>query len=367
LSRRGEAGRIGLVANGARTHLTLYLTGSYLLLIIYASLYPLTGWRDSGDDPLSFLGAAWPRYYTGFDLAMNVVAYLPFGFLCAAALRRHLAPLPAWLLATLSGSALALALELLQNYLPNRVPSNLDLACNATGALLGGWLGAQLGARLLDQGRLARLRRQLMMDGYGVDFGVLLVAAWLMTQLSPESLLFGSGNLRQLLDLPPVQPFLAERFVDLETLIAAAGLLAAGLVISMLLQRRARWLTFGLLLCAVLVKTATHALLMGPAAALGWITPGNSLGIGVGLALWWSATFLGLSLQRAVAALALLLATVMVNVAPENPYLQNMLQIWNPGQFLNFNGLTRLISSLWPFLALPWLMTYRPRKNESDY
>jgi hypothetical protein len=106
---------------------------------------------------------------------------------------------------------------------------------------------------------------------------------------------------------------------------------------------------------------------MGPAAALGWITPGNSLGLGIGLALWWSATFLGAPLQRAVAALALLLATVMVNVAPENPYLHNMLQIWNPGQFLNFNGLTRLVSSLWPFLALPWLMTYRPRKNDSHY
>jgi hypothetical protein len=45
-----------------------------------------------------------------------------------------------------------------------------------------------------------------------------------------------------------------------------------------------------------------------------------------------------------------------------------MLQVWNPGQFLNFNGLTRLISSLWPFLALPWLMIYRPEKiNALDY
>ncbi len=367
MSRRGEGGRIGLVANGTRTHLTLYLAGSYLLLIIYASLYPLTGWRDSGDDAVSFLGAGWPRYYTGFDLATNVAAYLPFGFLYAAALRRRLAPLPAWLLATLLGGALSLSLELLQSYLPNRVPSNLDLACNAAGALLGGWLGALHGARMLDQGQLARLRRQYLMTGYGVDFGVLLVAAWLLTQLSPESLLFGSGNLRQMLDLPPVQPFLAERFVDLETLIAAAGLLAAGLVISMLLRRHARLLTLGLLLCAMLVKTAAHALLMGPAAALGWITPGNSLGVGIGLALWFSASFLGFPLQRAVAALALLLATVMVNVAPENPYLHNMLQFWNPGQFLNFNGLTRLVASLWPFLALPWLMTYRPRKHESDY
>ncbi|MDA8256184.1 MAG: VanZ family protein [Betaproteobacteria bacterium] len=355
------------MANGARTHLTLYLTGSYLLLIIYASLYPLTGWHDSGNNPLGFLGAAWPRYYTTFDLATNLIAYLPFGFLCAAAWRRRLAPLPAWLLATALGGALSLTMELLQNYLPNRVPSNLDLACNAGGTLLGGWLGALWGARVLDEGKLADLRRRLMMHGHGGDIGILLVAAWLMTQLSPEALLFGSGNLRQMLDLPPVQPFLAERFVDLETFIAAAGLLAAGLIISMLLRRHARGLTLGLLAGALLIKTAAHALLMGPAAALGWITPGNSLGIGIGLALWWCASFLGFPLQRAVAALALLLATVMVNVAPENPYLHNTLQVWNPGQFLNFNGLTRLISSLWPFLALPWLMIYRPRKHEPDY
>jgi len=355
------------VANGARTHLTLYLTGSYLLLIIYASLYPLTGWHDSGGNPLDFFAAAWPRYYTGFDLAANAVAYLPFGFLCAAALRRRLAPLPAWLLATLAGAALSLAMELLQNYLPNRVPSNLDLACNAAGALLGGWIGARRGAYLLDQGRLARWRRQTVMSGYGADIGVLLVAAWMITQLSPESLLFGSGNLRQMFDLPPVQPFQAELFVSVETGIAAAGLLAAGLIVTLLLRRHARLLTLLLLLAAVMIKTATHAVLMGQGTALAWITPGNGAGMAIGLALWAAASFLVFPLQRAVAALALLFATVMVNIAPENPYLHNMLQIWNPGQFLNFNGLTRLISSLWPFLVLPWLMIYRPKRNEHDY
>jgi len=90
------------VANSARTHLTLYLTGGYVLLIIYASLYPLTGWHDSGGNPLAFLGAAWPRHYTGFDLATNVLAYLPFGFFCTAALRRRLAALPAWFAAARS-------------------------------------------------------------------------------------------------------------------------------------------------------------------------------------------------------------------------------------------------------------------------
>ncbi len=355
------------MANGTRTHLTLYLTSGYVLLIIYASLYPLAGWRDSGGNPLAFLGAGWPRYYTGFDLAANILAYLPFGFFCTAALRRRLAPLTAWLLAALLGGGLSLVVELLQNYLPSRVPSNLDLACNAGGALLGGLIGLRWGSHALDDGRLARWRRRMMMRAYGTDMGVLLIAAWLTTQLSPETLLFGSGNLRQLLDLPPVQPFLPERFVDLEAAIAASGLLAAGLIATLLLRRNARLLTGGLLLSAVLIKTLTYALLMGPESAVAWVTPGNGVGMAIGLAMWWVASFLVFPLQRAVAALALLFATVMVNVAPENPYLLNTLQFWNPGQFLNFNGLTRLISSLWPFLALPWLMIYRPERHELNY
>ena len=366
--RRSEVGRIDKVAHGARTHLTLYLTGGYALLIVYASLYPLAGWHDSGVGPLAFLGAAWPRYYTSFDLATNVIAYLPFGFFCAASLRRRLTPLTAWLVATLLGAGISFVLELVQNYLPSRVPTNLDLACNAGGALLGGLIGARWGTHALDDGRLARWRQRMMMHAHGVDMGVLLIAAWLLTQLSPETLLFGSGNLRRMLDLPPVQPFLAERFVSLETVIAAAGLLAAGLIATLLLRRQARLLTGGLLLAALLIKTLAHALLMGPAAALAWITPGNAVGVAIGLALWWGASFLVFPLQRAVAALALLFATVMVNVAPENPYLLNTLQVWNSGQFLNFNGLTRLICSLWPFLALPWLMIYRPEQYDAlDY
>lgn len=357
----------GPVANSARTHLTLYLTSGYALLIIYASLYPLAGWRDSGGYPLAFLGAAWPRYWTGFDLATNTIAYLPFGFFCTAALRR-LAPLPAWLVASLLGGALSLVMEMLQNYLPNRVPSNLDLACNTLGAVLGGLFAVLGGSRALDDERLARWRARTMMRGYGVDMGVVLIVAWLVTQLSPETLLFGSGHLRQMLDLPPVQPFLAESFAGVETAIAAAGMLAAGLIVTLLLRRHARVITAGLLLCAVLIRIMAHALLMGPAAAVAWITPGNSVGVALGLALWWGASFLVVPLQRAVAAVALLFATVMVNVAPENPYLLNTLQIWNPGQFLSFNGLTRLICSVWPFLALPWLMIYRPEPdNALDY
>ena len=350
---------------GTRTHLTLYLSLGYVLLIVYASLYPLQGWHDSGSDPLSFLGAAWPRYFTGFDLASNTLAYLPFGFLCTVSLRRRIRPLSACLVAVLLGSGLSFGMEILQNYLPSRVPSNLDLACNATGTLIGGTLAAGLSNRALDEGRLARWRHDLMRHAYGADMGVLLVAAWLISQLSPEALLFGNGNLRRMLELPPAQPFQPELFTGLETFAAAAGLLAAGLIITLLLRRHARLLTLAVLFAAVLIKALSHVLLMGPSALVIWITPGNRIGMLIGLVLWWSATFLSFSLQRAVAALALLLATVMVNIGPESPYLMDALNTWNPGQFLNFNGLTRLISSLWPFIALPWLMIYRSENKAS--
>jgi hypothetical protein len=114
-----------------------------------------------------------------------------------------------------------------------------------------------------------------MMRAYGADVGVLLVAAWLMTQLSPESLLFGSGNLRQMLDLPPVQPFLAERFVDLETLIAAAGLLAAGLMTTMLLRRHARLADRRPADAGPAGQDRRPCPVDGAGGGAGWITPGQ--------------------------------------------------------------------------------------------
>ena len=52
----------------------------------------------------------------------------------------------------------------------------------------------------------------------------------------------------------------------------------------------------------------------------------------------------------------LMAGTVLVNLAPSNPYSVAALAAWRQGHFLNFNGLTRLAASFWPFLALPYLI-----------
>jgi hypothetical protein len=46
----------------------------------------------------------------------------------------------------------------------------------------------------------------------------------------------------------------------------------------------------------------------------------------------------------------------VVNLAPENPYLVAALKVWRHGHYVSFNGMTRLLSALWPFLTLGYLI-----------
>jgi hypothetical protein len=66
--------------------------------------------------------------------------------------------------------------------------------------------------------------------------------------------------------------------------------------------------------------------------------------------------------QLAIAAMLIMAATVLVNLAPANPYLTASLKVWQQGHFLNFNGLTRLVSALWPFGALGYLTVLAARR-----
>lgn len=333
---------------------------SYALLIIYASLYPLTGWRDSGVPLFDFLSGGWPRYVTGFDLFINVLGYIPLGMFSYAALQSKPNPTSvrsAWLVACVFGLLLATSLEALQNFLPSRIPSNIDVTCNTLGALLGASLARWLQPRLLDVGYLGHTRRRLFMPQ--ADAGLLLLALWLLTQLEPNTLLFGSGDIRRLVELPAAQSFSPDGFRSIEATVVGAATLAVGLLAAQLpRQPRFSFLVLTLAM-GLVVKTISLALVTQPSLALAWATEGSIIGLSIGLVLLWLARRLVPMAQHALAAVSLLVATVMVNFAPDNPYLDQMQQVWNPGQFLNFHGLTQFTASLWPFLALPWLIMYR--------
>ncbi len=342
------------VAAQASERLAAHLALAYASLIVYASLHPFSGWRDSGVSPWAFLEIAWPRYWTVFDLAVNLCAYLPLGFLLTLSLQR-IGPRLAALSALLLGALLSLGLESLQNWLPSRVPSNLDLATNTLGTIVGVLLAVWHGHRFFR--RVASLRRWLA-PGIHVEPGLVLVALWLLTQLSPETFLFGAGDLRHLLAIPPAVPYAAPSFFAIETAIIICNTVAIGLIFFSLLRERKSSL---LLLCAffvlaLAVRTLAAAILVGPQQSLVWLTPGAALGLMVGGAALALLLLPPPAWRIALAGLVLMAGTVLVNLTPPNPYSAAAMATWQQGHFLNFNGLTRLTASLWPFLALPYLM-----------
>lgn len=336
--------------------LARYLALAWLGLTVYGSLHPFTGWRDTGIPPLAFLSAEWPRYWTAFDLSANIAVYLPCGLFLTLALSRLPGRYTAPILATLLAALLSLGLETLQNWLPSRVPSHLDLACNAFGGLLGALYAHHVGPRIF--ARLLALEHRLIAPVPHAELGLTLLGLWLLVPLSPETLLFGAGDLRPLLPFPPLLPFSVDRFATLEAGIAACNAVAAGLMLRYLSARR--WTAYlvvpAFLLLALGVRALGAAVLLGPGEAMAWLTPGARQGLIIGAAVLGGLAWLPNRLALWLALPALIAGCVLVNLTPANPYSAAALAAWRQGHFLNFNGLTRLLAALWPFLALTFLV-----------
>ena len=337
----------------------------YVLLTAYASLYPLEGWRAHGLWPLAYLGMQWPRYFIGFDVVANVLGYVPYGFLCVAALQPRWRGLAALGVALVSAAALSLVLEAAQSYLPARFPSTLDVLCNIGGAAAGAAAGLRLAPWLLGTGPLQRLRASVFLPGAEVDLGLVLLALWLFIQLNPATLLFGAGDLRDLVGPQEGRGRAPEFFVLIEALVAAANLVTVSLLLSLLTSagKPIRIMFLLLVAIALVVRAAAYVVLMRAELLLVWLTPGAQLGLLAGVVFAAAAVALPRTARLVLAAVLLLGATVLVNLSPPNPYLSASLKVWRQGHFLNFNGLTRLVAAAWPFLALGYLMYLAGRRG----
>jgi VanZ family protein len=346
--------------------LARYLLLAYALLIVDASLYPFGGWRDQGVGVFAFLLAPLPRYVTTFDIAANVLAYVPLGFLALLAL--PLRPAAAVVLATLAGASLSLGLEAIQTYLPSRIASNLDLAANAAGAWLGALAGAAFAKRLTHGAGLHGLRHRMFASGGRIDLGLVLLGLWLVSQLNPETLLFGNGDLRVLLAGSSGVHYPPDLFIRAEAAVAGANAVALGLFVSCLVARHqpVRRVIVALIAAALVLRTLAFALLFSPQEMLLWVTPGALFGVAIGALIAVVLVALPRPGRLALAGLALMTATVLVNIAPENPYLAASLAVWRQGHFLNFNGLTRFVSWIWPFAALGYLMLLAGERARSN-
>jgi hypothetical protein len=192
-----------------------------------------------------------------------------------------------------------------------------------------------------------------------------LAGLWLFSQLNPATLLFGSGDLRDLFAGPRGPAYAAEFFATTEAVVTAANMTACGLLVSAMLRREApaRALLLTLFALALAVKTLGFAILMRAENVFAWLTPGALAGLAAGAVLLVLFGWVPRTLRLALAAVLIMTATVLVNLAPPNPYLADTLKVWEQGHFLHFNGLTRLVSAAWPFAALAYLIFLAARRG----
>jgi VanZ family protein len=324
----------------------------YAALIAYATLHPFTGWRDSGLAPWAWV-EVWPKAILPFDLGLNTAAYLPLGALVVWATHPALRIGGAMLLALCAGAALSGILESLQTFLPSRIPSLADFAANTCGVALGGVWGALVLA-VFGRGLAARAADRWFADTPERARALILAALWLFALLFPQSILFGHGSVLAYVGPVSGYPFTPLEFGRIESAVTAASLFAGGSLGLCALNPAAP----RLLLAAVFVAAAcaaralSQAILFAPEHLWAWMTPGAARGLAIGALALALTVALPRAMRLALIAIALTFSTVVVNFAPPNPYYLATVQDLNPGRFLNFNGLTQLISALWPFLAV---------------
>ena len=351
---------------------------AYLLLIIYASWFPFSGWQNQGLSPWIFLETyTMPRYWTKFDAITNVVGYIPLGTLLVYALYPHVRKFFAFLIGATAGVVVSGTMEAVQTFLPTRVSSNLDFWTNSAGCTVGALIGVLTVRRLLDRSQLQRLRQAWFAPH--ASQGLVLLALWPLAQIYPQNFLFGLGQILPILSdwlswaadaeidlasyIRPDVVLTVEQYWLSETIITACGMVGASLTLLCLLRKPSprALLVAAMIASAILVKALASALLFAPENAFVWMTPGAEGGFLIGAIMLAGLGFAPHAAQRRVAVITLLLALVIINTTPANPYFVATLQTWVQGKFLNFNGAAQFLSLLWPFFAIwfLWLPSHK--------
>jgi hypothetical protein len=208
--------------------------------------------------------------------------------------------------------------------------------------------------------------------------GLVLAVVWFGAVVYPDAFVFGTGGLFKVVepdwtaqvasaagfatDVDAVSA--AYRFEVAEATATASSLFGAGLLFYGLLRDGTRWpRRLGLLalfvVTTIVVGTLAHAVLFDDGTPWPPLTPGAREGIAAASAALAVATLLPWRVRWALALSALVGALALVNLYPENPYLNEVGLAWTRGKLMNFYGLASGVNLVWPYLAIVYLLRHR--------
>jgi VanZ family protein len=364
----------------------LPLLGVWVLLIVYASLFPFEGWNvPSGLSVLSAMSLPWPPWRDRFDEVANLVGYMPFGALaCIAAIRGGRDHRQGVLIAVVLAAGVSYAVEVAQSFLPVRVPSLKDTAFNVTGAGIGAAMAAVLHHGGFTQ-RWQRVREFWFERNSAVAITLLML--WPVGLLFPAPVPLALGHswsvvadaVLAAVDGTPWAPAVQDWLNGLprdpspagssppgdsplhtlhELAMVGLGFLAPCLLAYACTARPKHRLILatGAMLLAMSVTTLAVAMSFGPDHALAWLTPRVALGLCVGVALAASAVALPPRWAAWWGVLVVVGLLAAVAFAPSDPYYAAYLSSWEQGRFMRFHGVAQWVGWLWPYGAVWWLL-----------
>ncbi len=335
---------------------------AYFFCVAYASFYPFVGWKDPSllmPGLLDLFASGLPRYWTGFDVIANVLAYVPLGLILSWGLQIRYAAWIAGLVATVGLSLVSIQIEWLQVLLPGRVPSLLDWILNSLGAAAGALMAGLAEREKVEDWIAGHLRFLFDREApsQAAKFWLLaLLVLWLLAQLAPQAIAFAVGDV--LGENRIVETSLGQAYGPLlEAGATALSVLIIGLMLQPLLGSMASPLapTIALFAFAILAKAAVAAWLLGTSAAFGWFSAAAQGGLLVGLS---ALSVVSMATRYAsprriwLILLCLIGLVLLFNLAPESDYHRTLMLAWGPKPLRAIEGLLNWIGIFWPALVL---------------
>ena len=331
----------------------------FTLVLVYASLNPFIGWRA----PEAFTLLSWPKYWSVFDIVLNVLAYIPFGALLAWQHGRH-APIAGGtlfrsaLFAIAIGLLMSVALELTQLMLPGRVCSLFDVLANALGSAMGALAVVMTPGRAA-LAQVARWRHRHFAFGARAEWGILLLGLWLFAQLNPAIPFFQAGYLSyDILTAEKPHPY-DPLFLLPQALGVALNVCGFAMFVAVILHPAKRKLINALLILALgfVAKVSAAALMLKAPLLVDWISPATLIGLAFGVVMFSLAVRLPYRWRVFAATLLVFAGGLMAKITSIYGALDETLRLfnWPYGHLLNFTSLTRWAHEVWPLLACLFL------------
>ena len=329
-----------------------------VLLIAYASLFPFSGWRHPGAGLFAWCTLDLPGRVSKSDLLVNVIAYVPMGYLLFRLFRRDDGrPAPPFLCAVFAWSALSFAMESTQAFLPGRTPSVVDLCTNTVGTSIGALL-ALCGQQAAEpEGAWPRWRASFLIAGSRGELGLLILLLWLSSQWAPFVPSLDFGGIKN--GLKPLWYTARDlsRFDQAQAATYFFYLSGLGVVAQETFRRRA--------LAFPLFSFFAAGVLMGKIFIQGRQLSLEALaGLFAAVLLLFAAGFLGEKSRRIMGCLLLIAGFAFYELKPGVGSVAGAFS-WIPlkGQLAHeLSGFGTILEGIWPFAAMSLLVALGRRE-----